>query len=249
MNQENQLLSFLLNPTYHSLTFKVAMRKGFLLIIGVVIILACRQITTTQEFDVIIRNGTLYDGTGTKSFVGDIAIQADTIAAIGNLKGARGKKEIDATGMVVAPGFINMLSWADQNLLKDGRSMSDIKQGVTLEVFGEGWSPGPMKRKSKIPVDSLWTTLDGYFNWLMKKGSTPNVASFIGQTSVRNYVMGYDDRKPTDAELSQMKSLVQQGMEEGAMGLGTSLIYPPAAYASTTELIELAKVTSRYKGI
>ncbi len=225
------------------------MRVVFLLSLTVIIILACKQIPTTKEFDVIIRNGTIYDGSGSKSFVGDIALQADTIAAIGDLKDARGKKEIDATGLAVAPGFINMLSWADQNLLKDGRSMSDIKQGVTLEVFGEGWSPGPMKRKTKIPVDSLWTTLDGYFNWLMKKGSTPNVASFIGQTSIRNYVMGYDNRKPTEEELSQMKLLVKQGMEEGAMGLGTSLIYPPAAYASTEELIALSKVASRYGGM
>ena len=225
------------------------MRAVFFLSLAVIIVLACRQISTPQEFDVIIRNGTIYDGSGSKPFVGDIALQGDTIAGIGDLKNLHGKKEIDATGLAVTPGFINMLSWADQSLLKDGRSMSDIKQGVTLEVFGEGWSPGPMKRKSKIPVDSLWTTLDGYFNWLMKKGSTPNVASFIGQTSIRNYVMGFENRKPTEHELNQMKLLVQQGMEEGAMGLGTSLIYPPAAYASTEELIILSKVASRYGGI
>lgn len=225
------------------------MRASFLLLLTLAIILACQQRIPVQEFDVIIRNGTIYDGSGAKPFVGDIALQADTIAAIGDLKDAHGKKEIDAKGLAVAPGFINMLSWADQSLLKDGRSMSDIKQGVTLEVFGEGWSPGPMKRKSKTPVDSLWTTLDGYFKWLMKKGSTPNVASFIGQTSIRNYVMGFENRKPTEDELSQMKLLVQQGMEEGAMGLGTSLIYPPAAYASTEELIALSKVASRYGGM
>jgi N-acyl-D-amino-acid deacylase len=225
------------------------MRSAFFLSLAVSIVLACQQITTPQEFDFIIRNGTIYDGSGTKPFIGDVAIQADTIAAIGDLKDARGRKEIDVTGLSVTPGFINMLSWADQSLLKDGRSMSDIKQGVTLEVFGEGWSPGPMKRKSKVPIDSLWTTLDGYFNWLMKKGSTPNVASFIGQTSVRNYVMDFADRKPTEEELKQMKLLVQQGMEEGAMGLGTSLIYPPAAYASTEELIALSKVASHYGGM
>lgn len=225
------------------------MRTFYFLAISLLLILACRPKTALQEYDVIIRNGTVYDGSGAKGFTGDIAIQADTFAAIGDLQDARGKKEIDATGLVVAPGFINMLSWADQSLLKDGRSMSDIKQGVTLEVFGEGWSPGPMKRKGKIPVDSLWTTLDGYFKWLMKKGSTPNVASFIGQTSVRNYVMDYANRKPTPEELHQMKVLVQQGMEQGAMGLGTSLIYPPAAYASTEELIELTKVASRYGGM
>jgi N-acyl-D-amino-acid deacylase len=225
------------------------MRSAFFLSIAVIIVLACQQITTPQEFDIVIRNGTIYDGSGTKPFVGDIAIQSDTIAVIGNLKDAHGKKEIDATGLSVTPGFINMLSWADQSLLKDGRSMSDIKQGVTLEVFGEGWSPGPMKRKNKVPVDSLWTTLDGYFKWLMKKGSTPNVASFIGQTSIRNYVMDFADRKPTEEELKQMKLLVQQGMEEGAMGLGTSLIYPPAAYASTEELIALSKVASLNGGM
>jgi N-acyl-D-amino-acid deacylase len=215
---------------------------------GLFVTLACMQ-KPRQQYDIIIRNGTIYDGSGSAPFVGDIAIQADTIAAIGKLSDATGKKEINATGLAVAPGFINMLSWADQNLLKDGRSMSDIKQGVTLEVFGEGWSPGPMKRKSKVAVDSLWTTLGGYFNWLMKKGTSTNVASFVGQTSVRNYVMGYDNRKPTDAELAQMKQLVQQAMEEGAMGLGTSLIYAPATYASTDELIELAKVASKYSGM
>lgn len=215
---------------------------------GLFVTLACLQ-KPKQQYDVIIRNGTIYDGSGAAPFVGDIAIQADTIAAIGKLSDATGKKEINATGLAVTPGFINMLSWADQNLLKDGRSMSDIKQGVTLEVFGEGWSPGPMKRKSKVAVDSLWTTLGGYFNWLMKKGTSTNVASFVGQTSVRNYVMGYDNRKPTDAELAQMKQLVQQAMEEGAMGLGTSLIYAPATYASTEELIELAKVASNYSGM
>lgn len=215
---------------------------------GLFVTLACLQ-KPRQQYDIIIRNGTIYDGSGNTPFIGDIAIQADTIAAIGKLSDATGKKEINATGLAVAPGFINMLSWADQNLLKDGRSMSDIKQGVTLEVFGEGWSPGPMKRKSKVAVDSLWTTLGGYFNWLMKKGTSTNVASFVGQTSVRNYVMGYDNRKPTDAELTQMKQLVQQAMEEGAMGLGTSLIYAPATYASTEELIELAKVASKYSGM
>jgi N-acyl-D-amino-acid deacylase len=215
---------------------------------GLFVTLACMQ-KPRQQYDIIIRNGTIYDGSGSAPFVGDIAIQADTIAAIGKLSDATGKKEINATGLAVAPGFINMLSWADQNLLKDGRSMSDIKQGVTLEVFGEGWSPGPMKRKSKVAVDSLWTTLGGYFNWLMKKGTSTNVASFVGQTSVRNYVMGYDNRKPTDAELAQMKQLVQQAMEEGAMGLGTSLIYAPATYSSTDELIELAKVASKYSGM
>lgn len=213
-------------------------------------ILACYQAPPQEyTFDIIIRNGTLYDGSGTTPFTADIAIQGDTIAAIGNLADVKGLREINANGLAVAPGFINMLSWADGTLLRDGRSMSDIKQGVTLEVFGEGWSPGPRKRNTSKPVDSLWTTLDGYFNWLMKKGVSPNVASFVGHTTVRDYAMGHANRKPTTAELNKMKALVAQAMEEGAMGLGTSLIYPPASYASTEELIELAKVASSYGGM
>lgn len=214
------------------------------------IIIACYQPPAQQQtYDIIIRNGTIYNGSGTAPFTGDIAIRQDTIAAIGDLHGATGKKEIDAKGLAVTPGFINMLSWADKTLLRDGRSMSDIKQGVTLEVFGEGWSPGPIKRNTARPVDSLWTTLDGYYKWLMRKGVSTNVASLVGHTSVRNMVMGYDNRKPTAEELTKMKALVAQAMKEGAMGLGTSLIYPPASYSTTEELIALAKVASSYGGI
>jgi len=213
------------------------------------LILACTQ-HTQQEFDYILKHGTVYDGTGKAAFIGDVAIQADTIAAIGDLSKAKGKKEIDATGLAIAPGFINMLSWADRSLLLDGRSLSDIKQGVTLEIFGEGWSPGPVKRKTTAkPVDSLWTTLGGYFNYLSKKGISPNAASFVGATSVRIHELGYDKRPPNSEELKRMKTLVSQAMEDGAMGLGTSLIYAPADYASTEELIELAKVASSYGGI
>lgn len=211
----------------------------------------------TQEvsnYDIIIRNGTLYDGSGSKPFVADLAINGDTIAFIGDLKSAKAKKELDAKGLAVTPGFINMLSWADRSLLMDSRSMSDIKQGVTLEIFGEGWSPGPVKRipitiGTTKPVDSLWTTLDGYLRWLTKKGVSTNVASFVGHTTVRNYVMGYQNRKATAEELEHMKQLVREAMQEGALGLGTSLIYAPANYAPTEELIELAKVASEYKGI
>ena len=219
-------------------------------LIGLVLLLAWRErLEPPPSYDIIIRHGTIYDGSGSKPFVADIAIQHDTIAAIGDLPDATGKNEIDARGLAVSPGFINMLSWADQNLLKDGRSLSNIKQGVTLEVFGEGWSPGPLKRRTSVKADSLWTTLGGYFNYLMKKGVSPNVASFVGQTSVRDYVMGQENRKPTIAELDQMKKLVDQAMQEGALGLGTSLIYAPASYASTEELIELARVASRHGGI
>lgn len=225
------------------------MRYGIVFGIGLYIIIACTQ-KPKREFDYILRHGTIYDGTGSASFTGDIAIQSDTIAAIGGLNDAVGKKEIDATGMAIAPGFINMLSWADRSLLMDGRSMSDIKQGVTLEVFGEGWSPGPVKRKATSrPVDSLWTTLGGYFDFMMKKGVSPNVASFVGATSVRIHVMEHENRAPKPDELERMKFLVGQAMEEGAMGLGSSLIYAPADYAATEELIELSKVASKYGGM
>ena len=225
------------------------MRYALLLGIGLCIILACTE-KPKQEFDFIIRNGNIYDGSGSRPFVGDVAIHGDTIAAIGNLQDAVGKKEIDAKGLVIAPGFINMLSWADRSLLMDGSSMSDIKQGVTLEVFGEGWSPGPVKRKATSkPVDSLWTTLGGYFDFLMKKGVSPNVASFVGATSIRIHELEHADRPPTPEELERMKGLVQTAMEEGAMGLGSSLIYAPADYASTDELVELSKVAAKYGGM
>jgi N-acyl-D-aspartate/D-glutamate deacylase len=200
-----------------------------------------------QTVDTVIRNGTIYDGSGSEPFIGDIAIQDDTIAAIGYIGQIKGRTEIDASGLAVSPGFINMLSWSDKTLLVDGRSMSDIAQGITLEVMGEGWSPGPVRRKQH--ADSLWTTLGGYYSWLMRKGVSPNVASFVGHTSVRNCVLGFENRKPIPKELNSMKALVAQAMEEGAFGLGTSLIYPPASYASTEEIIELAKVAAQYDGI
>lgn len=225
------------------------MRYALFFSIGLCIILACTQ-KPVQEYDIVIRNGNIYDGSGSAHYVGDVALQGDTIAAIGDLSIAKGKKEIDAKGLAVAPGFINMLSWADRSLLMDGRSVSDIKQGVTLEVFGEGWSPGPIKRKATAkPVDSLWTTLGGYFSYLMKKGVSPNVASFVGATSVRIHELGHENRPPNPEELSRMKKLVQQAMEDGAMGLGSSLIYAPADYASTEELIELARAASEYGGM
>lgn len=201
------------------------------------------------EYDCIIRNGLLYDGLGSEPVVADIAIHGDSIAAIGNLKSFRAKKEIDARGFAVAPGFINMLSWADENLVRDKYCVSEIKQGVTLEVLGEGHSPGPVRRLNRRQADSLWTSLGGYFSYLERRGFSPNVASFVGATTVRIHEMGFVSRTPSAEELRRMKDLVQQAMLEGAMGLGTSLIYPPASYASTEELIELAKVASGYGGI
>lgn len=218
---------------------------GLVLITGIFYL----GLTPEKRFDTIIRQGTLYDGSGNKPFVADIGINADTIAVIGDLSDAVAKNEINAKGLAVTPGFINMLSMAERSLLMDGRSMSDVKQGVTLEVMGEGWSAGPAKRNLKKPVDSLWTTLDGYFKWQMKKGSSANIASFVGATTIRNYVLEKANRAPTTEELHQMKNLVREAMQQGAMGLSTSLIYAPADYAKTEEIIALARVASEYNGM
>lgn len=211
-----------------------------------------------QEYDLILRNGTVYDGSGADPVVADVAINADTIAAIGSLDHARGKIDIDVTGLAVAPGFINMLSWATETLIEDGKSQSDIRQGVTLEVFGEGWSMGPLNEAMKkeaveqmgdIRYDIEWTTLGGYLEFLEKKGVSTNVASFVGATTVRIHELGYANRAPSPAELERMKNLVREAMEEGALGVGTSLIYAPAFYAKTDELIELSKVAAEYGGM
>jgi N-acyl-D-aspartate/D-glutamate deacylase len=209
------------------------------------------------DFDVIIRHGTVYDGSGSSPFVGDVAINGDTIVAAGDIAHAIGKVEIDASGLVVCPGFINMLSWATESLIEDGRSQSDIRQGVTLEVFGEGWSMGPLndamrkeavEQQGDITYPVSWTTLGGYLDSLVARGISPNVASFVGATTVRINEVGYEDRPPTPAELDSMRALVKQAMEEGALGVGSSLIYAPAFYAKTDELVELCKVASQYGG-
>lgn len=214
-----------------------------------------------QEHDVVIRGGTVYDGSGKPGFVADVAINADTIAFIGDLSKAVGKKELDATGLAVAPGFINMLSWAVESLIIDGKSQSDIRQGVTLEVFGEGNSMGPlndkmktealdaMKRNPDYKYDIDWTTLGQYLESLEKRGVAPNVASFIGATTVRIHELGYANRLPNVEELERMKALVKQAMEEGAMGVGSSLIYAPANYSNTEELVEICKVAGEYGGM
>src|SRR5437667_7059312 len=216
------------------------------------------QNTMAVNYDVIIRNGTIYDGSGTAPVVGDVAIHRDSIAAVGKLGNARGKTEIDAKGLAVAPGFINMLSWANESLIQDGRSQSDIRQGVTLEVMGEGESMGPLngamkkemvERQGDIHFEVRWTTLGEYLDYLVQRGISCNVSSFVGATTVRIHEIGYADRPPTPAELERMKKLVRQGMEEGALGLGSSLIYAPAFYAKTDELVALAKVASEYGGV
>ncbi len=213
---------------------------------------------TSPDYDVVIRGGTVYDGSGGAPTVADVGIAGDTVAAIGSLADASGRVEIDAAGMAVAPGFINMLSWATESLIEDGRSQSDIRQGVTLEVFGEGWSMGPLNDRMKeealeqqgdIRYEIEWTTLGEYLDYLVARGVSTNVASFVGATTIRIHVLGYEDRAPERAELEQMRALVRQAMEEGAVGLGSSLIYPPAFYAETDELIELAKVAADYDGM
>jgi len=210
------------------------------------------------KYDTIIRNGNIYDGTGGKPYPADLAIQGDKIAKIAPNIPQRGKEEIDASNMAVSPGFINMLSWATTSLIADGRSLSDIKQGVTLEVFGEGGSMGPLNEQMKedekagmgeFKYDIDWTTLGEYLESLQRRGISTNVASFIGATTLRIHEIGYEDRPPTDQEMENMNNLVRQAMEEGALGIGSSLIYAPAFYSSTEELIELCKIASEYNGM
>lgn len=231
------------------------MRIYILLLSTLSLLTACSG--KKAAYDTIIRQGMIYDGNGGEPYKADIGILNDTIAFIGNLTEARAEKEVDANGKAVAPGFINMLSWATETLIEDGRSQSDLRQGVTLEVFGEGWSMGPLNDQLKkqqqesqgdIKYKVDWNTLGEYLQYLEKKGISTNVASFIGATTVRMNVIGEDNRPPTAAELDSMKLLVKQAMEEGAMGVGTSLIYPPAFFAKTEELIELSKVASQYGG-
>ena len=212
----------------------------------------------TVEYDTIIRGGTIYDGSGGAPFTADIGIIGDSIATIGDLAAAQAPLIVDATGLAVAPGFINMLSWATESLIEDGRSQSGIRQGVTLEIFGEGSSMGPLNDTMKeqdraeqgdIKYDITWTTLGEYLEHLETKGVATNVASFVGATTVRIHELGHEDREPTAAELERMRALVRQGMEEGALGVGSSLIYAPAFYAKTPELVALAAEAGRFGGM
>lgn len=211
-----------------------------------------------SDYDVIIRNGTVYDGSGEAGVQADVAISGDRVAAVGDLGDATAETEVDATGMAVAPGFINMLSWATESLIEDGRSQSDIRQGVTLEVFGEGESMGPLNDRMKEDLQSNqgdlqyeveWTSLGEYLEYLENRGVATNVASFIGATTARVHELGYEDRAPTEEELARMQELVRQAMEEGALGVGSSLIYAPAFYAGTDELIALASAAGEYGGM
>lgn len=210
-----------------------------------------------ETFDVVIKGGTLYDGTGKKPRVTDVAIRGDRVAGLGNFPAEKGLVVIEAKGMAVAPGFINMLSWSTDSLIEDGRSQSEIRQGVTTEIMGEGVSMGPLNQQMKarivseqrdIKYEIQWNTLAEYLKYLEQRGIAPNVASFLGATTVREYVIGLEDKAPTPQQLDEMRELVRRGMEEGALGIGSSLIYAPAFYAKTDELIELCKIAAKYRG-
>jgi N-acyl-D-amino-acid deacylase len=209
-------------------------------------------------YDVVIRGGTIYDGRGGAPFVADVGLSGDRIAAVGDLSHARGRTEVDASGLAVSPGFVNVLSWATESLIEDGRGMADLLQGVTLEVFGEGWSMGPLddelaevvrQRQGDIRYEVEWESLAEYLDWLVARGVSPNVASFVGATTVRAHVLGFEDRPPTAAELAEMRVLVSRAMKEGALGVGSSLIYAPAFYADTDELVALAEEAGRHGGM
>jgi N-acyl-D-amino-acid deacylase len=212
----------------------------------------------TPHYDTIIRNGLIYDGTGDSAYKGDIAIQNDTVAYIGDLSGAQATRDIDAKGMAVSPGFIDMQSQSMVSLLQDGRSMGAIRQGVTLEIFGEGSSEGPytdtmkkdeQREEGDIKYPVAWTTLKDYLQYLQKKGVSTNVASFVGAATVRENLLGYANKDPDSTQLEKMKTLVRQAMEDGALGIGSALIYAPGSYAKTPELIELCKVAAPYGGV
>jgi N-acyl-D-amino-acid deacylase len=207
--------------------------------------------------DTIIRNGLIYDGSGDPPYAGDVAISGDTITQIGRVEGSAATV-IDAAGLAVSPGFINMMCWANESLIEDGRSQSDIRQGVTLEIMGEGFSMGPLNdelkaymkaRQGDIQYDIEWTTLRDYLEYLVQRGVSPNVASFVGAGGVRANVLGFADRRPNADELAQMQALVREAMADGAVGLSAALIYAPDSYADTAELIALASVAAEYDGL
>ncbi len=220
-------------------------------------LLSASAAAQAPAYDLIIRGGTIYDGSGKAPFVGDVAIRGDRIVAVGKVDGAA-KTEVSAKGMAVAPGFINMLSWATESLIADPRSQSDIRQGVTLEVMGEGWSMGPMnatmkaletERQGDIKYPIEWTSLGDYFGWLEKRGISTNVASFVGAATVRVHELGEGDVDPTPEQLGRMRALVKQAMNEGAMGVGSSIIYAPGSYAETDELVALTTEAAKCGGM
>lgn len=221
-----------------------------------VLLLTCAS-SRAADFDVIVKNGTIYDGSGGEGRAADVVITGDRITGVGDYTNAKAKTIVDATGLAVTPGFINMLSWSTESLIQDGRSQSEIREGVTTEIMGEGESMGPVndrvrehmvREQTDIKYEIKWHTLAEYLQYLEKHGISCNVASFIGATTIRENVIGFEDKQPTPQQLEQMRELVRHEMEAGALGIGTSLIYPPAFYAKTEELIELCKVAAKYRG-
>lgn len=209
-------------------------------------------------YDLILRNGVVYDGLGGPGVRADVGVRGDRVAFVGDLSRERAKESLDVSNLAVSPGFINMLSWATESLLVDGKGQSDIRQGVTLEVFGEGWSMGPLNEEMKrelheqqgdLEYDVTWTTLGEYLETLEARGVAPNVASFVGATTVRIHELGYEDRRPTAEEMARMLGLVREAMKEGALGVGSALIYTPGFYADTEELTALARAAGEFGGL
>jgi len=239
--------------------------------LSIATLIAAAACADAANYDVLISGGTVYDGSGAAPFVGDVAINGDRVVAVGDLSAATAESVVDATGLAVSPGFVNMLSWATESLIVDGRSQGDLRQGVTLEVFGEGNSLGPMNAAMKEEwletfvdyvgseqraaellgeaVEVPWTTLSDYLEFLETKGISTNVASFLGATTTRIHELGYADRAPNEEELERMRQLVHTAMREGAMGIGSSLIYAPAFYAKTDELVAISSVAAEYGGM
>lgn len=229
--------------------------------LAVTAVISCSLLSACSppaSHDVILRGGNVYDGSGGEPFVGDVAIDGDKIVGLGDIGNAIATLEIDVTGLAVAPGFVNMMSWANESLIEDGRSQSDIRQGVTLEIMGEGSSMGPLNDamkaemaayQSDIRYDIEWTTLAEYLEFLEQRGISPNVASFLGAGTPREYVIGHENRPPTPEELDAMRAIVRTAMQEGALGVASSLMYPPGLFATTDELIELSKVAAEFDGM
>ena len=213
--------------------------------------------SAAEQVDLLIQNGVIYDGSGGDPVKGDVAVRDGRVVAVGKLADYQAKQKLDAKGLAVAPGFINTLSWATESLIQDGRAMSDIKQGVTLEIFGEGTSMGPvnatireemLKTQGDIRYDITWTTFGEYLDYLVKRGISPNIASFVGAATVRQHEIGFANRAPTPEELGRMQELVRQSMREGALGVGSSLIYAPGNYAKTDELVAITNAAGEFGG-
>jgi hypothetical protein len=232
--------------------------RSALLATACLLLPGCATVAPPPTFDLIVRDGTIYDGSGGAPYVGDVAIKGDRIVSVGGDIAGSARTEIDARGLAVAPGFINMLSWANESLIEDGRGQSDIRQGVTLEVMGEGSSMGPLnpemkrqlaERQNDIKYPVTWTSFAEYFQFLERKGVSPNVASFVGAGTVRTHELGEGEVAPTPEQLARMRLLVRQAMNEGAMGVGSSLIYAPDSFAKTDELVALATESARCGGM